>query len=183
MFKIFFSRFVMSRSGRSQEMFAHSQALPAAKLFFSRTEQALMHGTVSNNFYLSYVLLGKNSKLLPYYLQEEVFGRVKAYQNLNVVHCDILSFLKTIPNGSIDKFNLSDIFEPISIESTNTIFDEIYRTAKPSARIIFWNNLVGRDVPVEMKHCFERDIVTENELRKSDKIFFYEKFLIYTVVK
>jgi len=183
LFRIFFSRFVMSRSGRSKEMFSHSQNLPAAKLFFNRTEQAFKYGQVKNNFYLNYILLGANSDCLPFYLQQEVFEKFRETINIQIVHSDILSFLKTMPNSSISKFNLSDVFEPLDNDSTNHIFDEIYRVSKPNARIVFWNNLVFRDVPQGLAHCFEREVKLEEELKVIDRVFFYEKFYIYRVVK
>lgn len=183
MFSIFFSRFVMSRRGRSREMFAHSQGLPAAQLFFIRTEQALKFGPVANNFYLSYVLLGTQSQLLPLYLHEESLAKSKLFQNLRIENSDILSFLKTQPDESISKFNLSDIFEPIDQQTANLIFAEILRTSKSDARIIFWNNLVHRDVPDYLSKFFVRETDTENELRKNDRVFFYDKFFIYTIKK
>jgi S-adenosylmethionine-diacylglycerol 3-amino-3-carboxypropyl transferase len=183
LFRIFFSRFVMSRSGRSKEMFSHSQNLPAAKLFFNRTEQAFKYGQVKQNFFLSYILLGSKSELLPHYLHYEMFEKLKSLSNIQVHSSDILSFLKSMPSSSISKFNLSDVFEPLDIIAVENIFNEIYRVSKPNARIIFWNNLVHRDVPQELVHCFEREVILEEELKKNDRVFFYEKFYIYKVVK
>jgi S-adenosylmethionine-diacylglycerol 3-amino-3-carboxypropyl transferase len=182
LFNLFFSRKVMSGNGRSKEMFSHSHSVPTAKLFFMRAENGLKFGRVTNNFYLSYVLHGKKSKLMPYYLNQDLVISLKTKNNLNIQNTDILTFLSQMPDQSIDKFNLSDIFEPLSIEKSNAIFAEIARTAKPGARLIFWNNLVSRNIPSNLQGVFERDIDAENDLRKIDRVFFYDRFYVYRVV-
>jgi S-adenosylmethionine-diacylglycerol 3-amino-3-carboxypropyl transferase len=183
MFRVFFSRFVMSRSGRSPEMFTHSQNISASQLYFKRTERALYSEPVKDNFFLSYTLLGSQSELLPYYLHKLRNKNSINLQNIKILDADILSFLKGMPNESIDKFNLSDIFEPLDIETTNKVFYEIIRTAKPNARLIFWNNLVSRDIPETLKPIFKRDLETESKLREIDRVFFYEKFYVYEAWK
>ncbi len=181
MFRIFFSRFVMSRSGRSPEMFSHSQDISASELYFLRTERALYSGPLRDNFYLSYALLGSQTDLLPYYLHQQKANQAGTFNNLSIYNADILSFLRGMPDASIDKYNLSDIFEPLDIATTNQIFNEILRTAKPRARIIFWNNLVHRDIPQSLKQYFYQDIETEARLREVDRVFFYERFYVYEV--
>lgn len=179
MFRLFFSRFVMSRSGRSPEMFSQSQDISASDLYFLRTERALYSGPVRDNFYLSYALLGNQTDLLPYYLHQQRSVQIGAFNSLSIYSTDMLSFLKGLPDASIDKYNLSDIFEPLDVETTNQIFIEILRTAKPNARLIFWNNLVHRDIPQNLKQYFHQDTEIEARLREKDRVFFYERFYVY----
>lgn len=180
-FKLFFSKLFMSGRGRKKEMFDQDSGNNVAIEFFNRTQKAFMLGPVKNNFYLNYIL-HKKSAVLPKYLQ---LNKNKGITSscVKIIYTDLLSFLKSKPDNSISKFNLSDVFEPLPVELTRAIFKELYRTASNSARIIFWNNLVVRDVPKELKSHFQQDLAQQEELEASNQVFFYEKFFIYLIKK
>jgi len=182
LFKIFFSKAVMSGRGRKKEMFAQNTKKSVSARFYERTRNALMHGNISHNFYLSYILQ-KERTLFPPYLKNLTENKFSELNNMEIVYSDLLSFLKKMPDYSISKFNLSDIFEPLSESLLNKIFKEIYRTSKSNARLIFLNNLVERDIPVEQKKFFIREQKLEQELTVQNHVFFYEQFLIYRVQK
>ena len=112
-----------------------------------------------------------------------MFNAIKNKKNVHFSNTDILRFLRLKPDNSIDKYNLSDIFESLDIDETNTIFVEILRTATNNARLIFWNNLVERDVPFELKSNFEKYTELQKRLSSLDKIFFYERFFTYKITK
>lgn len=180
-FKIFFSRAVMSGRGRNKQMFAHSKNISIASIYYNRVKKALMKGVIYNNFYLNYILF-KDFEELPLYLECSDKG-CNSIESIKISNHDILSFLKSMPENSISKFNLSDIFEPLTQDVMNEIINEIYRVAKPNARLIFWNNLVHRDINKDKLSFFERDTKLEDELIKQDKIFLYECFYIYRIKK
>lgn len=177
-FKIFFSRAVMSGSGRNKQMFAHSKNISIASIYYNRVKKALMNGVIYNNFYLNYILF-KDFEELPLYLEN--FNN--SIENIKITTLDVLSFLQSMPENSISKFNLSDIFEPLTQDMMDEIINEIYRVAKTNARLIFWNNLVHRDINKDKLNFFERDTKLEDELIKQDKIFLYECFYIYRIKK
>ena len=91
--------------------------------------------------------------------------------------------MKNVKNNTFSKYNLSDIFEALNEHETNKLFHEIYRTAQPGAKLIFWNNLVKRDVPKELNEQFIQQSELENELLKKNKVFFYEKLYAYNIKK
>lgn len=183
LFRIFFSKLFMSGNGRSKEMFSQNKGQSVGERFFQRIEHAFKFGPLKDNFYNHYALLGDKCTQLPNFLNQKVFETLKNSDNISIHHSDLLHFLQEKPSDSIHKYNLSDIFEPLDIATTNRIFAEIVRTAAPRARMIFWNNLVSRDVPDSLKGNFRRECQLEEELKKIDRIFFYEKFYIYTIIK
>ncbi len=182
LFKIFFSKIVMSGHGRNKKMFAHSESKSIAAVYYNRVKKAFMNGIVIRNYYLNYILF-KESIDLPLYIENlENKGR-SGTDCLSIVNNDVLTFLKSMPDNSISKYNLSDVFEALSQNEMNLIINEIYRTSKPNSRIILFNNLVIRNICESESGCFVRDIELETELVKQDKIFFYEGFYIYKIIK
>lgn len=182
-FKIFFSKIVMKHYGRSKEMFSYNEKNKVGNDYLKRTEKAISEGNVSSNRYLEYILKGNYITSRPYYLSNDIFRKIKTSSPPQIVTSDLLSFLKTMPIGSVNKFNLSDVFESLSQEHTNAIFQEIVRVALTGARLLFWNNLVRRDIPDHLKSFFIRESALIESLKKNDKIFFYSTFMIYTIQK
>jgi S-adenosylmethionine-diacylglycerol 3-amino-3-carboxypropyl transferase len=71
----------------------------------------------------------------------------------------------------------------MSPQESAQAFHEIFRVAKPGARLVFWNNLVHRDVPPEISSKFEQQGDLENELKEKERVFFYNCFRIYKILK
>ena len=180
--ELFFGKSVMQKMGRHKIMFKHNDRNNTGKIYLDRAEEFLKNGAIHKNHYLDYILTGNFSENLHYYLQQEKFNNIKKKKNTYFSSTDILSFLKSKPDNSINKYNLSDIFESLNIEETNIIFTEILRTATNNARLIFWNNLVERNIPNKLKSNFVNDIDLQKKLSSLDKVFFYEKFYIYKIV-
>lgn len=184
LFRIFFSKPVMKKLGRSPEMFQHANISNVSEHYMAKARRALSRTTMFNNSYLEYIFRGNNEKHLPAYLQKENTEKLKkGATKIDIVSNDLLTFLKGIPHDYFTKFNLSDVFEPMTRIKTDHIFEQIFRTGKSNARMIFWNNLVKRDIPTHLKNQFQKEVSLEEELKEKDKIFFYEAFHIYTLIK
>jgi S-adenosylmethionine:diacylglycerol 3-amino-3-carboxypropyl transferase len=182
-FKIFFSKLIMKNRGRSKEMFQHNTTKSVGNIYYERCEKAFSKGIVHGNRYLEYILKGNYYTTIPYYLEKKNIETMLTQNNISLVISDILSFLNTQADNSISKFNLSDVFESMTTKKTNEIFHEISRVATNNARIIFWNNLVKRDVPTMLSPIFHSEDSLVENLKKQDKVFFYDHFKIYTVKK
>ncbi len=182
-FKIFFSKKIMRKRGRSKEMFQFEQNTSSGEIFFKRFENGLKLGNVFENEYLEYILFGNYFNNFPEYLQKSNIEIIKLFANYEIVQNNLLDFLKQMPENSISKFNLSDIFEALPIEVSDRLFSEIFRTAKHNSLIIFWNNLVYRNIPDILTKYFIFEENAIEDLKPIDKIFFYEKFYIYKIIK
>ena len=181
--ELFFGKSVMQKMGRHKVMFKHNDKSNTGKIYLDRAEEFLKNGAIHQNHYLDYILTGNFIKNRHYYLQNNVFQNLKNKKNVIFSNSDILSFLKSKQNNSINKFNLSDVFESLNIKETEQIFAEILRTATNNARIIFWNNLVERNIPKNINSNFKNIIDLQKKLSSEDKVFFYEKFFIYEILK
>lgn len=180
--KLFFGKPIM-KFGRQKKMFDFNRHKSVGKTILNRAETFLSQGIVNPNPYLELILTGTFQKSFPDYLRESIYYSIKTSDNLEFIHEDILIFLKNKPDKSIDKYNLSDIFESINTVISDQIFGEILRTAKPNARLIFWNNMVVRDIPkaLQKSFVFEQDLVSQYS--NKELVFFYDKFYIYSIKK
>lgn len=179
--KVFFGKSVMQKMGRHKVMFKYNDKKSTGSIYLDRAEEFLKNGSTHKNHYLDYILSGNFSENLHYYLQKTIFESLKNKQKIKFTNTDILSFLKSMPDNSINKYNLSDVFESMNNDETEAVFKEILRTASNNARIIFWNNLVERDVPTNLKSNFKQDIDLQNKLASLEKVFFYNRFFIYKI--
>ena len=168
--------------GRSPEMFQYADIPNVSEHYLAKARRALTRSTLYHNPYLEYIFSGNYYSFLPAYLQKTNTEKVKRAQ-LEIVTRDLLSYLEETPDNHFTQFNLSDVFEPMTQEKTDRIFEHILRTGRNGARLIFWNNLVKRDIPQDIKKQFRKEVPLEEELRKTDKVFFYESFHIYTLIK
>ena len=184
LFRIFFSRRMMQWLGRSPEMFRYSRKEGISDHYLSKTYKAFTSNVLFNNSYIDYILLGGYHNSLPYYLRPDAIGQLKSKINpIQMRTGHILDILKEMPDNYFSRFNLSDVFEPLQENVVDLIFHEILRTGEKDARIIFWNNLVRRDVSKELVSFFHREEELEMQLIAREKVFFYENLNIYTLIK
>jgi S-adenosylmethionine-diacylglycerol 3-amino-3-carboxypropyl transferase len=52
-----------------------------------------------------------------------------------------------VDRGTADGFNLSDIFEYMSPDMFETVYESILDAANPGARLVYWNMMAPRRVP------------------------------------
>lgn len=184
LFRLASSRFILKYFARQKGMFQYSDTKSVAEEYENRLNNNLRTIPIDQNYFMHYCLTGNFRTVLPPYLQEENQGVIKQrLYTLKIVTDNLLDFLKKMPNESISKFNLSDIFEPMSDAENSEIWREIFRTAKNHTRIVYWNNLVLRTFPVSLQNHIEENRILSHDLYKQDRNFFYSKFHINTIIK
>lgn len=184
LFRLFFSAAVMKKAGRSKEMFRHANIPDVSDHYLKKARNALASPVAFNNSYTEYVLKGNYEDECPFILQPHNFLLIR--ENLRCIrnnNADLLTFLKQQKANFYTKMNLSDVFEPMTVEKSNLIFEEIARVCKHGARIIFWNNLVPRTIPDYLSGNFYKESELERHLKEKEKVFFYETLNIYTIRK
>jgi hypothetical protein len=103
--------------------------------------------------------------------------------NSIIIHSgDLKIFSTRTPDDSFSKFNLSNIFEAQSEIESKAVFKELIRISKDCGKLVYWNNLVRRKIDEHMLNV-EEEIETENNLKKVDRVFFYNYFFINTIHK
>jgi len=175
MFRVFFSRFVMGRTGRDPEFFRYVEGSVAERIF-RRAEYAMTALAPHANPYLTFIFTGNYRGVLPRYLRDIDAVR-RNLDKLTLVQGSIeqggRASRPTIGfDGGFDGFYLSDIFEYIDPTITKTIFERLREMANPGARFAYWNLLVprsglGAPLKEEADALFARDLA-----------FFYSAFVL-----
>jgi len=174
LFDLFFNKKTMSAIGRSKEYFKYVDG-EIEESIFTRVEYALTKIPTHNNPYLEYITRGNFLKNLPYYLLEDNYSLIKKnIERVLILNKTVIQYLSDT-NLKFDCFNLSDIFEYMSVEETRNHFDLIIKRANKEAFLIYWNMQVDRffDDP---KIIFLRDL--SNNLFKKDRAFFYKRLIV-----
>lgn len=182
MFQIFFSKFFMGRMGRDPEFFRYVE-VPVADNILKRARYALTELETHQNPYLEYVMTGNFVHCLPYYLQEDIFNKIR--QNLD----KLTLYQGTIQDAAVeyglkkfDGFNLSDIFEYLDEPTCTAIYKSLLEYAHKGARLAYWNMLVPRRCPMELAGKVEYKENLSKTLFAKDKAFFYSDFIVEEVV-
>lgn len=177
LFKLFFSRIVMGRLGRDPAFFKYVQGSVADRLL-TRTRHALVNLDPSKNPYLHWILTGKYGNNLPHALREENFEKIR--NNLNRITIDPRPLEAVLENAQqpFDAYNLSDIFEYMSDENTETLLRSIHVHSSPGTRLAYWNMLAPRSRPDTMSHLITPLHDLSTQLFLEDKAFFYSAFIV-----
>lgn len=178
--RVFFSRFVMARMGRDKAFFDHVEGSPS-----QHVSQRLFHAGVdcdpSENPYLHWIMKGTHGDALPMTWRAENFEVIKQrLKRIEIRPGSLEAFVST--GEKADGFNLSDIFEYMSPEGFKTVYASVLEAAEPNARLVYWNMMAPRRVPVEYADKVNTLTDLENTLKAQDKAFFYSDFVVEEVI-
>ena len=181
LFKIFFSKFVMGRLGRSKE-FMNEVKVEVGDFIYNKAATHLQSTACRSNYFLEYILKRKFDKNLPHYIRKENFEQVK--KNINELQV-FQGFAEEAfkKYGKFDYFNLSDIFEYMSPEVFKNVATDFYKNSNPKARFAYWNLMVPRNLENILPDKFEQEKELSENLSSKDKGFFYSCFQIDKVLK
>ena len=182
MFRVFFSRFVMGRFGRDPRFFDYVEGSVADRIL-ARGRHALTALDPAENPYLQWILTGYHPSALPYALRPENFETIRANLDRLERHCTSLeAFFDAELYLVVDRFNLSDIFEYMSVDNYSSILARIVRAGRSGTRLAYWNMLVPRTRPVAMAAVLRPLTERARALHERDKAFFYSRFVLEEVV-
>ena len=141
---------VMGRLGRDPEFFRYVEGDVADRIL-ARTRHALTELDPSENPYVHWILTGTHGAALPCALREET-SRPSARISIasSGARPPSRTFSTGGTGGTFDRFNLSDLFEYVSLEHYHRLLGAIVGASRPRARLAYWNMLVPRERPAEM---------------------------------
>src|SRR3989344_3462214 len=179
------NRLMLKRYARQKGMFSYTEGQTVADVYRQRLERHLTSIPIHGNYFLHYSLTGGYKKELPPYLEEQGYQQLRRTPEsaLSITTNNLLSHLRSMPDNTFSKFNLSDLFEALSLEDNDTLWQEIIRTAKSGAVIAYWNNLVRRSYPAQQSALIKTDENQLRNLRAKDRVFFYDSFHAHTIFK
>lgn len=182
LFRVFFSQFVLGRLGTDPSFLRYANTSLAEHLL-ERTRYALTSLTPAENPYLHWILMGHHLHTLPYALRYENFEAIRANLDRLEWRCiAIEDFLDTLDEDYIDRFNLSNIFEFMSLDSYHRLLKEIIRVGRSQGRLVYWNRLVERRRPESMADCLQPLSSFAHQLYQQDKVFFYSNFIVEKII-
>ncbi|MGB7933050.1 MAG: DUF3419 family protein [Gammaproteobacteria bacterium] len=149
--RLFLSQPVMSLLGRDRAFFCFARG-SLAEVALARVKHALTVLDPAQNPYLQWIAFGRYRAALPHALRPENFAIIRDHLDRLELRCTSLeSILNTAPAASIDRFNLSDMFEYLSVPATGAACEQIARAGRSGGRIVFWNMQVPRACPERLR--------------------------------
>ncbi len=183
LFRLFFSKQVMSARGRSPEQFAHVSG-GIGQALMDRTRRVLTELDPRINPYAQLILTGEivHGEALPPYLTEQGHaGLHDARERIRLVHAPLGEHLAAVGPDSFDGFNLSDLFEYLDLATVESLFDGILSCSRPGARLAFWNLFVPRHRPARLADRVTRCSALALDLYARDRSFVYGAFHVEEV--
>lgn len=181
LFRVFFSRTVMGRLGRDPAFFRFVDTDVASSIL-ARTRHALTELDPSDNPYVHWILTGTHGAALPCALRAEHFDTIRAnLDRLEWRRQSIEDCLEQLGDHTIDRFNLSDMFEYMSMENYQRVLTRAVAAARPGARLAYWNMLAPRRRPDSMAAELVPQSDLAARLHRADRAFFYSAFVVEEV--
>jgi S-adenosylmethionine-diacylglycerol 3-amino-3-carboxypropyl transferase len=178
LFRCFFSRAVMGWLGRDPAFFHYVKGSVAERIMV-RTKHALTDLDPSQNPYLQQIALGQTLHSLPHALRRENYDSIRS--NLNRLEWHVMSvesYLAEVANRTIDRFNMSDVFEYVSEANYVRILEHIVRVGRPGGRVAYWNMLAPRRRPEAFSERLMPLQDLADRLHQEAKTFFYSAFVV-----
>jgi S-adenosylmethionine-diacylglycerol 3-amino-3-carboxypropyl transferase len=182
--RAFFSRRLLAAFGRHPAAFAHAAADDVGRHFLDRARIGLTTTPIARNPFVTYILSGgfRPPDSIPDYLRPEAIPVIAArIGRLEVRTQSMLDALSGLPDGSIDAFYLSDVFELFDVEGYDKALVEIARTGRPGARLCYWNNLVDRRRPARLADLIDTHPELAQRLHAADRAFLYSRLVVESV--
>ena len=179
LFRVFFSRRVMSALGRDPEFFRYVNGSVSERIL-ARTRYALTELDPAANSYLQWILAGEHNGVLPFALREENFEAIRRNLDRLELRQAALEDLSA-QDGPFDCFNLSDVFEYMSEQNYALLLKRLAALATPGARLAYWNMLAPRRRPAELADSLDELSELSARLFACDKAFFYSAFVLEQV--
>jgi S-adenosylmethionine-diacylglycerol 3-amino-3-carboxypropyl transferase len=181
LFRVFFSRFVMGRMGRDPSFFRYVEGSVAERIL-ARTRHALTFLNPADNPYIQWILAGRHTSALPFALRPGNFDIIRAALERLEWRCQALEEFLDEGESSIDRFNLSDIFEYMSPENHHRLLERLIHAGRSGGRLAYWNMLAPRSRPESLADRL-KSLKDEGErLLLKDKAFFYSAFVVEEIV-
>jgi S-adenosylmethionine-diacylglycerol 3-amino-3-carboxypropyl transferase len=174
--RLFTSRPVMARFGRSEEQFAQV-AGGVGDAFLDRARHVLTEVPIADNWFVRWILtgsLGDLERAHPWLTTEGHRALRTRTDAVRLVHTSLEDLLERCAPGSFSAFNYSNVFEYVSPSHAARLLELTVRAARPGARIVYWNLLVDRWRPDRLADRLTRDTALAERLTRNDRAMFYK---------
>jgi len=178
LFRLFFSRAVMARLGRDPSYFQYVEGGVAGRIL-KQVRHALAELDASDNPYLQWVAYGRFVTALPHALRAENFASIRdRIDRLEWRQAPVQQVLAEAAAGSIDRFNMSDVFEYFAPDESDAVFDAIARAGRTGGRVAHWNMLASRRRPDRLGARLQLIEPLGRQLHDQARACFYSAFYV-----
>lgn len=155
------------------------------KYYSSAVKRAVTELPLKENYFFAYILLGNYyENNLPPYLRSDNFELIRSRVNrIEPITSGCIEYFRSMPAGSISKFNFTNIFEWMSIDEFSDLLRETIRVATHGAIITYRNHLVTRHRPENMADHIFPDEELSAKLHYSDLSFIYKAYVVERIEK
>jgi S-adenosylmethionine-diacylglycerol 3-amino-3-carboxypropyl transferase len=145
-----------------------------------RTKHALTALDTSQNPYLHYILNGEYTTVFPYSLREENYDNIRNNLDKIEFHKQSIEQFTAEFDGRINAFNFSNIFEYMTQDGMDKLYETILQKASAGTRFAYWNMIVPRKCSDTLckKYGVETNEKQNEQYLLKDKAFFYNKFYL-----
>ncbi len=161
-----------------------------ANLLRSRLERLACDFAIQDN-YFAWQAFGrgydiKNKRAIPRYLTEDNYNKLKENAgNVEVYHTSLTSFLEAQREQSLDCYVFLDAQDWMNKDQLNALWEQVLRTARPGARVIF--RTAGEDSPLdkaltqEFLNQWNYNPENSEKMVARDRSSIYGGFHVYTL--
>lgn len=181
-FRVFFSRWLLGRLGRDPSFFHYVNGDVTGHLL-KRTRYAATVLNPYENPYLHWILTGSHGMALPSALRLENFEIIRNNLDRLEWNCRSLEdYLPEVGENTVDRYNLSDIFEYMSPDGYHRLLDALVGCGRGNCRMAYWNLFAKRQRPPNMADRLQPLVSLAHKLHLEDKAFFYSAFVLEELV-
>ena len=184
--RLFLSRFLMTLLFDKAFFAQLDESFSFGDHFRERVKAALTDLPLKDNYFLSYILLGRFVDLnhLPVYLRRENYTAIRdRIDRIEIVTGSCEDYLSSLPSSSISKFNFSNVFEWMTNETFESLLRETVRVARNGSIITYRNLLVPRRRPESLAHTIIPQPELSEHLHKRDLSFIYIAYVVEQIQK
>lgn len=136
-----------------------------------------------DNYFLCVAATGafRGNSVPPYLLEENYETLRNNIEKVTVVTGWLGPYLDSIEAGSIDRFNLLDIFDWMSVDAFRGTLESVLRAAAPGARLIYRSGSYLLEPPAPIKSRLHHHEELSKELLAIDRSATYGSFYVYSV--
>ena len=148
-FKSYFTRERIGSEGRDPLQMRYVESMDVTAYSWERFRWVLTSLPTRGNFYVHSAMTGRyaDPSSVPPYLLRENYARLRALApRMRVEQVDVEGALRAEPRAAFSKANLSDLFEYLSDDAADSLFEILGERLRGGGRLCFWNLLVPREV-------------------------------------
>ncbi|MBN2620007.1 DUF3419 family protein [candidate division WOR-3 bacterium] len=150
-----------------------------ADIIMERIKKGFSCSRAHGNPYVTYIMTGNYTGALPYYLQRDIFARIKKnLGKLRLFSGTVHDAMTALPSYRFNGYNFSDIFEYMSAHAIQTCVEQCVHTAAHGARLVYWNTLKKNDITREASGRVRECQRLARELFTLNKSFLYDSLVV-----